>query len=36
MLYGDPLGDRRFRETLAAYLRTSRGVRRLGRLLREG
>jgi GntR family transcriptional regulator/MocR family aminotransferase len=27
MLYGDPLGDRRFRETLAAYLRTSRGVR---------
>lgn len=27
MLYGDPMGDRRFRETLAAYLRTSRGVR---------
>src|SRR4029077_1135391 len=27
MLYGDPMGDLRFRETLAAYLRTSRGVR---------
>jgi GntR family transcriptional regulator/MocR family aminotransferase len=27
MLYGDPMGDRRFRETLAAYLGTSRGVR---------
>ncbi len=26
MLYGDPMGDRRFRETLATYLRTSRGV----------
>ena len=26
MLYGDPMGDLRFRETLAAYLRTSRGV----------
>ncbi|MFY9823884.1 MAG: PLP-dependent aminotransferase family protein, partial [Thermoanaerobaculia bacterium] len=25
--YGHPLGDLRFRETLAAYLRTSRGVR---------
>jgi GntR family transcriptional regulator / MocR family aminotransferase len=27
MLYGDPRGDLRFRETLAVYLRTSRGVR---------
>jgi GntR family transcriptional regulator/MocR family aminotransferase len=27
MLYGDPRGDLRFRETLATYLRTSRGVR---------
>jgi GntR family transcriptional regulator/MocR family aminotransferase len=27
MLYGDSRGDLRFRETLAAYLRTSRGVR---------
>jgi GntR family transcriptional regulator/MocR family aminotransferase len=27
MLYGDSMGDLRFRETLAAYLRTSRGVR---------
>jgi GntR family transcriptional regulator / MocR family aminotransferase len=27
MLYGDPMGGLRFRETLAAYLRTSRGVR---------
>jgi GntR family transcriptional regulator/MocR family aminotransferase len=27
MQYGDPRGDLRFRETLAAYLRTSRGVR---------
>jgi GntR family transcriptional regulator/MocR family aminotransferase len=27
MHYGDPRGDLRFRETLAAYLRTSRGVR---------
>jgi GntR family transcriptional regulator / MocR family aminotransferase len=27
MLYGSPLGDLRFRETLAAYLRASRGVR---------
>jgi GntR family transcriptional regulator/MocR family aminotransferase len=26
MLYGDPRGDLRFRETLATYLRTSRGV----------
>jgi GntR family transcriptional regulator/MocR family aminotransferase len=27
MHYGDPMGDLRFRETLAVYLRTSRGVR---------